>query len=618
MSLIHHISGHIKGRQFSETLGPVVCFHGSNGAGKSTRLLAVELALRGPRSKDRRYGPGPAQVTADLGRGGVVRRELAPKHTLTINGKGGKLADVQQEIDAAVPLSPHVFDISKFISMSEENKRQALLDLAAPVPADKYAALYPQVPPLPGERAADWLGRALEAAKQERLALMGQVRDSTKTTVALSNSVRGRFESAELAQQAVLECEQAIERMRTLQATAERGRSLQAQLEQAQQTLANLTLQVAAGETMATAPIERELAESQAAAKVGIEAQRTLGNLIDATTLAGRQLAGAARTNTRALAYLAALQAATVEADAERASRVAVALGHHLEKSGFVEVASAKTKLEDLASKRSQADLDFEAARKLVAKHRPPEAILEELARAKAHNAQVERSKAQATAAERQRSQVVAQEQGLQAQLLQLAQQLDGELIPTSEELAAKRFELADLQQERVELANRQGVRQAEQRLAEQAVKAQERIAKLKVIEAELQEARDEVLRGALEPVRKAMVPFCSLMRGEFQVGDDAVLGIVRDGAWLPVECLSDSEQALFGAGLALALAGAGGSRLVLLDRLDVCDGDRASEVLAHAVDAIHRGMLDQVLVTAHTVGRQVPGVDYRLVSEKV
>jgi len=611
MTVIHHISGHLKGRQFSETLEAVTCFCGGNGAGKSTRLLAVELALHGPRSKDRRFGPGTAQVTAECA-AGVIRRELSPKHKATLNGKGDRVAEVQAEINRQVPVSAQVFDIAAFVGMSEEKKRQALLDLAAPIPAAEVATIYPELVPVDGERASDWLLRAMEAAKQERLALQAKVRESTKTTVALDNATRGRFESLDVARGELDLAQQAERSARQCVANFQRVSSLEEQLSGVQAQLAGVESVAAAGVLQDVGSYEkglRDATERERRMQAAVQAHTAAKQEVDRQT---RAIDGMLQTNAGVLVRLTLAHAAVVQGDLDAVSQALQALDQGLQAQGFVALTPARERLEKAMRSQVQAGGDETRTSNECSKERTVSDWQSDLAKARLHNAGVEQAKAQAQAAERQRFQLQERQTELQRQLDELTVKLPaGEFTCDLEGLAST---VRELQAEVEQMAQRQGVRQAEVRLAEQALQAQERVAVLKRIEESLSEARDDVLRRAMAPVESAMGPFVRLMGGRFEVGEEAVLGIRRAGTWLPVECLSDSEQALFGAGLALALAGAGGGSMVLVDRLDVCDADRSSAFLAEAVAAVQRGEVDQVLATAHTLGTSVPGVCYRMV----
>jgi len=617
MLIAHNVGGTVKGRTFNEDLAPVTCFHGSNGAGKSSRLLAVELALRGPRTKDRRFGPGTVSVILDCA-AGTIRRDIAPKHALSLNGKAGKLADLQAEIDAKVPLTPAVFDVAAFVAMSEEKKRQALLDLAAPIPAEQYAKLYPEAPPTKGERAGDWLGRALEAAKAERLALQAKVRDSQKSAVALSNAVRGKFESLDAAKLELGRVQTQLEVARQRQALAQSARALADQIAQGKATLADTEIPVASTMAIDEAPLRAAVDDATVKERSWRSAEGDLVRCMENVKTIEQRLSKAAKVNARALALLAALHAEVVAGDLDAVSRAAVALGNHLEAQGFEAVGSLRQAYAVFTEKQSFAQGDYDAA--LEAKATAPlQAANKALAEAQAHNRQVAHAQAQANNAAAQRTRLVQQLQDLEAKHARALEQLGPlDTAPSAADIAALQAQTQELQNDVAEMAQRQGVRQAELRIAEEATKAAERIVLIKEAEERLQDAREQVLRDAMAPVIQAMGPFCELMGGAFEVGEDAVLGIRRGSAWLPVECLSDSEQALFGAGLALALASSGGGRLVLLDRLDVCDAERTRAVLEASVRLVEAGQLDQVLLTAHTCATDVPGVRFVAVTGNV
>jgi hypothetical protein len=152
----------------------------------------------------------------------------------------------------------------------------------------------------------------------------------------------------------------------------------------------------------------------------------------------------------------------------------------------------------------------------------------------------------------------------------------------------------------------RQAVRETESRLAADIAKQAERLVHVKGIETKLKAALEEVLRSSLAPVAEVMQPFCELLGGRFGLGEESPLGFWRGEVWIPLEAASDSEQAVYGAGMALALAGASkGLRLVMLDRLDVCDEARQMRVLELACDLVDADKLDNLLATTHLQPRQ-------------
>lgn len=615
MLIAHNVAGTVKGRAFSEDLAAVTCFHGHNGAGKSARLLAVELGLRGPRSKDRRFGPGTVQVVLDCA-AGTIRRDIQPKHVLSLNGKTGKLADLQAEINAKVPLAVEVFDVAAFVAMSEEKKRQALLDLAAPIPASTYAHLYPEVPPVAGERAGDWLGRAIEAAKQERLALQAKVRDSARTATAIDNSVRGRFESLDAAKLELGTAQTQLEVLRQRQALAQTAQSLHDQLAQAKAALDGLQVAVISQTAIDESAARAAVAEATARERSWRTAEGAYVSHVAAVQSLEKRLAAAAKGNVKALGWLLALHAAVVAGELDAIGRIAAELGNHLEAAGFEAICSLRQEYALATEKMLFAKADLEVAAQAKAEA-PLQAANQALADAQAHNRQVDHARSQANNLAAQRVRLVQQIQDLQTKLDRTLEQLGpADTAPTASDLAALQASVQELQNDVTDMAQRQGVRQAELQMQQAALEATKRIDAVKAIEEQLQDARAEVLQKAMAPVTDAMAPFCGLMDGVFEVGEDSVLGIRRGNIWLPVECLSDSEQALFGAGLALALASAGGGRLVLLDRLDVCDAARTRAILQEAVWLVQNGKLDQVLCTAHTLPADVDGVKCVFVAE--
>jgi len=181
---ITHIAGNgIKGRSFAHDITqPVVIFTGKNGAGKTTRLQAVELALRGPKKDDTRFDADKASchvsiavdASVHVGARAEVLRGLGPKHTLAVQplSKPGKpVTAAQAELDMLVQLPSVTFDIGAFTGLSADKQKAALLPYARHVDAQQYAGIYPSVAPFSGEAGSDYLGRLRAAINEETKAL---------------------------------------------------------------------------------------------------------------------------------------------------------------------------------------------------------------------------------------------------------------------------------------------------------------------------------------------------------------------------------------------------------------------------------------------------------------
>ena len=200
----------IQGQSFDHDLAqPLAVFVGRNGAGKTTRLKAVEIGLRGPAKQDKRIGekgsmhlriddvPTTASPTGRI----EVLRGLAPKHTLALQPMapaGTKaLAVMQGQLENIVALQPLTFDLGAFTGISADKQRAALLPFATFVAAAEYAEMYPPVPPFEGEAGSDYLSRVRVALQTELNALQGKKLAAEKASVELANKATHGARSAD-------------------------------------------------------------------------------------------------------------------------------------------------------------------------------------------------------------------------------------------------------------------------------------------------------------------------------------------------------------------------------------------------------------------------------------
>lgn len=200
MEILHIAGNGIKGRSFTHDITkPVVVFTGANGAGKTTRLQAVELALRGPKKDDSRFDADKASCHVRLsvpaavhpGARAEVLRGLGPKHTLAVQplSKPGKpVTQAQAELDLLVQLPPVTFDLAAFTDLSADKQKAALLPFARHVDAQQYAGIYPSVAPFAGESGSDYLGRVRAAINEETKALSARKLAAERAQVQLAEN----------------------------------------------------------------------------------------------------------------------------------------------------------------------------------------------------------------------------------------------------------------------------------------------------------------------------------------------------------------------------------------------------------------------------------------------
>jgi len=199
MEILHIAGNGIKGKSFAHDIEkPIVVFTGRNGAGKTTRLQAVDLALRGPRKDDGRYDAEKASCHVRLkvdesvhpGARAEVLRGLGPKHTLTVqplSKPGRPVTAAQAELDMLLQLPAVVFDTGAFTGLSADRQKQALLPYARHVDAQAYAGIYPSVVPFDGESGSDYLGRVRAAIGEECKALSQRKLAAERAQVQLAD-----------------------------------------------------------------------------------------------------------------------------------------------------------------------------------------------------------------------------------------------------------------------------------------------------------------------------------------------------------------------------------------------------------------------------------------------
>lgn len=200
MELLHIAGNGIKGRSFAHDIEkPIVVFTGKNGAGKTTRLQAVELALRGPKKDDTRFDGDKASchvrlkvdVAVHTGARAEILRGLGPKHTLAVQplSKPGKpVTAAQAELDMLLQLPPVTFDVAAFTALSADKQKAALLPFARHVDAKQYAGIYPSVAPFDGEAGSDYLGRVRAAINEETKALSARKLAAERAQVQLAEN----------------------------------------------------------------------------------------------------------------------------------------------------------------------------------------------------------------------------------------------------------------------------------------------------------------------------------------------------------------------------------------------------------------------------------------------
>lgn len=200
----------VQGKAFTHELTkPIVVFTGANGAGKTTRLKAVDLALRGPKKDDSRFGDKasvhlrlkvPKDVTPQCTV--EVLRALSPKHTLSVQPlvpPGSKsVTAAQGTLDNLVQMPTVTFDLDAFVKLSPDKQKSALMPFARFIPATEYADVYPAVAPFDGEAGSDYLGRVRAAISEECKALAARKLAAERAQVELAQSAGHNARTADV------------------------------------------------------------------------------------------------------------------------------------------------------------------------------------------------------------------------------------------------------------------------------------------------------------------------------------------------------------------------------------------------------------------------------------
>lgn len=199
MRIIYLAANAVQGQTFAHEMPKgITIFTGKNGAGKTTRLKAIELGLRGPGKQDARIGEKSSvhlrlQVPASVHPGArlEVLRGLTPKHSLALQplaAAGSKSVNqAQGQLDSVIQLVPATFDVRAFTALSADKQKAALMPYATYVPATQYLGLYEAVGSFEGESGSDYLARVRVAISQEINALQQKKLAAEKASLELAN-----------------------------------------------------------------------------------------------------------------------------------------------------------------------------------------------------------------------------------------------------------------------------------------------------------------------------------------------------------------------------------------------------------------------------------------------
>lgn len=607
----------LRGRSFEHDLEPVCVFTGANGAGKSTRLVALDLALRGPQRNDVRYGePAVCSVGVVVDHGDeqtTVDRDICPKHNLSLGGRRASLKDAQSDLDRLVGGVSQVFDLGEFLGLSAKEQIKRLLELSAHVPAAEVSDLWPEVVPVRGESAQAWLARAREALRTERLALEQLARDEAKTAVTLVGDTRGRSMDPAPLRAELEEVERELRQLGLRDVELAQLRGTQAELDAARakhQALSEQMDQRCAAvvpefDEAAYEQARKRLAAAQTAEMDAHRAARDVKEAQETIDRARRQHGSLERATLPARSALVVLLAAAHAGDHEEVARAWQAALEQLGRTGWPvgeqvvqELAAAEARL---AKAKQVPAFD---PRELTEAH----AAVQQLQYARDNR---DKLAAEAAAYQKWATATFAEMEALdltigqrEAVVATLVKRVAAMPEPGAERLAELQERQRNLRQRLEQAVSDGAVRAREVELQKKVAERGERLQTIKAQEQVLADRAALLLRQSLTPITNAIQPFIDeIGGGPFELGpDSAPLGIRRGELWIPLGALSDSEQGVLTTGLALALQTAKrqGMRLLMLDRLDVCDERRQEAILSLAVRLVSTLQLDQFIATTH------------------
>jgi len=582
--------------------------------------LAVDLALRGPKTKDRRFGSKEKKSTASVQISGVkgvgasdtlsVQRTLTPKHAAsTTPAAFAGLAEIDSGISGLLKFSEATFDIESFLGKSDKDQLSMLLKLAGHVDIASYASIAPDVTPFPNESASSWIDRAIAAKRIERNALNAEKNTAQKAAIGV-HEVAERFDDSkvpglrerlqELKDGVSMVCD-IVRLQEELTVAQERVTAVDAKIAETRQKESPK-----AAQQESESVLQEQLAKARQvflAAEAQFNGIPGLEKKCDSLT---QQITNVSMVRSLIEGLLVRIETLAASGKTDEVISAARTVKKELAERGYPDVRDLQTALRPISSalkeakgvdleaiatagKRIKADLEALqtrniAASKAEAEHRAWVSVLET------------QEKVRATQQAR-----VTEVEG------QIAAFGDTSDVDLRETLKLYNEEEAEILVELQKFERITGARDVQNRTLLLAKEISDKLEMVKAVEKRLEEARIECLQKTLGPIRGTMQPFCDIINGKWDLGKDSPLGISRDGEWIDIEALSSAERAVFGAGLALSLTAArpGGVRLVMLDNLGWCTASWASKVLDLCQSLVDQGKLDQVLATFHADARE-------------
>ncbi len=617
MRLVKIEAENLKGKTFSHDIEPVAFFTGPNGWGKTTRLQAVEAALRDFHGTPPYVNGDAVKVRLTFDTPLVVERRFSGgRQRLAVSpGDRGGVRENQAYLEQVLGLSPEVWDLGEFLGLSATGRVEYLAKAAGravDMPRDEVLQVLDGAPDeIRSELEGLWIEGMdvltwIEAAKARLKELYTHYnRRQKEAKAALGQfAVAGEVAAQELARLkqdlAALRKEReevvrklasvdAIKRERLrleetlqqLKADINELEGLVTQQEELSQELIRVTeklknIRVPNGEVKEAQnrleELRKKREEVAARRQVLREKHRDLTSRIETLSGGVCPVCGASGEHVRTVLEQTRQEMARVLAEGKEVAS---------------DLAELERKIQDLNQQIDDLLFERDLARternKLLAKQEELTRRLDEARKARARLGRLKERK-ERLEAELENTPEVQDTTVLQAKLQALDEQ-----IRQKETLMT-----------RYEEARAQGL--AYERTLEDARRAEQAFEAVKAMKKALKSLQQDVLARAIKPVEDAANELLEACEEDFTFKVDLSrpnIGLQRGNLWIPYEALSGSEQALAGAALVYALSVVGHRpwKVLLLDGVEALDDERLPRFVRGIVRLTEAGRLDNAVL---------------------
>jgi DNA repair exonuclease SbcCD ATPase subunit len=604
----------LKGQTFSHELKPVTLVTGGNGTGKSTRLLAIQLALCGyvpeepPKKplKDAReifdqFGSGP-DVWAEVVVGGKRRRQRWFLTGLFKPGAGTVTSSCDS--DPCFPnISPEAADPSSYLTLTGPQKLDYLLRKTSATSGLSVEKMEESILKNLG-RQFDYLSSKTETAAaiksfvEHMTSLSKAVTVPTEWLAQLLESTKAKEKSAKETVQRLQKTLQGLAATRSadLPDPSSEAKLAQAReaLIKAEARLVECTTQYAYARQQwreASEETKALAADPEKLSRILNEAQETNDQAVEKVTEQQvREAWGEWEKAIKAQAT-AEMMVATHKEALKRAERAQCPdCGQKIPKAKRKASGCTEEKLREMlktveeAERNCTADIDLK------------------------HKAKEELSKQKETAEAHKELQELASEMKRLVAVRQSGETLKASSLDLEVERNQKRQRVTELE-ESVKLLTKVRAESAQQAtVTEQLQKAEEEKAVYKELVGLLSALREQMVERAIGPLVEKVNRLChGLIPDKVRFEDGELVfgrGIGRSA--------SDSEKMALSAALALALASDSPLKVAVVGRFESFDSRKQAQLVATALDMIHKKELDQCILI--NVGPcRLPMVDERM-----